>query len=412
MNLYTALFLGGGFLGLLVVLIFVALWITLATFQRIYNSVKVCPPLTEDECELVGLPKSLAYKARQIAEPPETDTTTTATPESGMTDVRMRESALFKYLPQMREKLAWAPLGNFPTPIHMCELPIPIEDDEEEEGEEDGAADHGESPESPTDLLEGEQSAAHRPRRVVRFMMKREDLSSSRYGGNKVRTLEHQLPCAVADLARRQIMRRQLLRNKRRAQREASRGRRGEGSDGEELSDAEEEGTGLGESRVFVFGAPGSNQCVAASAHALVTEAPVCSLWFADEAPARDNGLNLWSVLSFPFPFLPLFTLPVARRIASFMRLVWGRISYHPEAVPHKILCLGGANVTGALGHVGAALELAHQIEAGLLPEPRHIFLPLGSGCTTAGLSCGIAVAKVLGVGFKRPIDEMGGSWR
>eukprot|EP01127_Copromyxa_protea_P009993 TRINITY_DN2402_c0_g1_i4.p1 TRINITY_DN2402_c0_g1~~TRINITY_DN2402_c0_g1_i4.p1 ORF type:complete len:247 (-),score=54.95 TRINITY_DN2402_c0_g1_i4:41-781(-) len=66
----------------------------------------------------------------------------------------------------------------------------------------------------------------------------------------------------------------------------------------------------------------------------------------------------------------------------------------------------GGANVTGTLGHVAAALELAHQIENGETPEPDNIFLPLGSSCTSSGLVVGIALARKLGVGFKKPLSS------
>jgi len=66
----------------------------------------------------------------------------------------------------------------------------------------------------------------------------------------------------------------------------------------------------------------------------------------------------------------------------------------------------GGANPTGAIGQVGASLELAQQIEQGLVPEPENIFLALGSGCTTAGLILGIALARKLGIGFKQSIKN------
>lgn len=53
----------------------------------------------------------------------------------------------------------------------------------------------------------------------------------------------------------------------------------------------------------------------------------------------------------------------------------------------------GGSSALGALGHVGAALELAEQVERGELPAPRRIIVPLGSGGTTAGLWLGAAIA-------------------
>jgi hypothetical protein len=59
---------------------------------------------------------------------------------------------IFRHIPQLRGRVAFREIGeNFPTPIHKVTV--------------DG----------------------------VSFFVKREDLSSSAYGGNKVRTLQHQV---------------------------------------------------------------------------------------------------------------------------------------------------------------------------------------------------------------------------
>jgi D-cysteine desulfhydrase len=54
---------------------------------------------------------------------------------------------------------------------------------------------------------------------------------------------------------------------------------------------------------------------------------------------------------------------------------------------------IGGSTALGTLGHVNAALELVDQIEAGELPRPARVVVPLGSGGTTAGLALGFAIA-------------------
>ena len=64
--------------------------------------------------------------------------------------------ALFRAIPALAEKIAWRSLGAEITPIHKCTLTTPA----------------------------GEP---------VSFYVKREDLASPVYGGNKVRTLQHQL---------------------------------------------------------------------------------------------------------------------------------------------------------------------------------------------------------------------------
>jgi len=62
----------------------------------------------------------------------------------------------------------------------------------------------------------------------------------------------------------------------------------------------------------------------------------------------------------------------------------------------------GGSNAFGTLGYVDAALEIAAQVDAGDLPAPGTLVVPVGSGGTVTGLSIGLRLAgldtKVLGV--------------
>jgi D-cysteine desulfhydrase len=53
----------------------------------------------------------------------------------------------------------------------------------------------------------------------------------------------------------------------------------------------------------------------------------------------------------------------------------------------------GGTSPLGILGHVNAALELADQVDAGVLPMPSRVVVPLGTGGTAAGLALGFAAA-------------------
>ena len=55
----------------------------------------------------------------------------------------------------------------------------------------------------------------------------------------------------------------------------------------------------------------------------------------------------------------------------------------------------GGTSPLGMLGHVNAALELADQISRGEMPLPARVVLPVGSGGTAAGLALGFAIAKI-----------------
>jgi len=62
----------------------------------------------------------------------------------------------------------------------------------------------------------------------------------------------------------------------------------------------------------------------------------------------------------------------------------------------------GGSSAVGDIGFVSAAFELAEQIEAGVLPAPNEIYLPIGSGGSLSGLALGARLAglraRIIGV--------------
>jgi D-cysteine desulfhydrase len=82
-----------------------------------------------------------------------------------------------------------------------------------------------------------------------------------------------------------------------------------------------------------------------------------------------------------------------------------GRYWMQDGKAPYR-LGAGGSSVHGVLGYVNAGLELADQIRGGELPEPRTIFLPVGTGGTLAGLLLGLRLAgldsEVIGVVITR----------
>ena len=131
------------------------------------------------------------------------------------------KNLLFKYVPALKGKVAWREIGNYPTPVHKLE----IQDE-------------------------------------LSFYVKREDLSNSSYGGNKVRTLQHLIGSAEAFA---------------------------------------EKTPGA---RFMVTGSSGSNQCVAATVHGLKTSAlKMEAFWAMEDEPEMDNTLNMLSVLSYPVPW-------------------------------------------------------------------------------------------------------------
>lgn len=57
-------------------------------------------------------------------------------------------------------------------------------------------------------------------------------------------------------------------------------------------------------------------------------------------------------------------------------------------------IAAGGSTPLGVLGHVNAGLELVDQIESGVLPPPSSVVVPLGTGGTAAGLVLAFAIAR------------------
>ena len=185
------------------------------------------------------------------------------------------------------------------------------------------------------------------------LFIKRDDISSPVYGGNKVRTLE-----ALFGLAK-----------------------------------------ALGARRIFSTGAFGSNHALATALHApRVGLEPGVLLFPQPRAwPALEN---LRVTASYARFFLGL---------PHWLAFPWGmaRLSRRERRgdPPGFVMVPGGATPEGALGYVSAALELGLQVQSGLLPAPRAIVLGVGSTCTTAGLLVGLALAARLGIGF---VDSKG----
>jgi D-cysteine desulfhydrase len=180
--------------------------------------------------------------------------------------------------------------------------------------------------------------------------VKRDDLSSPIYGGNKVRTLE-----VLLGQARRE-----------------------------------------GARAAFSTGAYGSNHALATALHAPRVGLEAGAMLFPQpfSEAARENlevtatcvsrlvDLPHWSALPFG----------IAReRLAARRR---------GEGV--FVMVPGGATPLGALGYVAAGLELGMQVAEGVLPAPRAVYVGVGSTCTSAGLLIGLGLAARLGVGFER----------
>lgn len=171
-------------------------------------------------------------------------------------------------------------------------------------------------------------------RPTVSLWVKRDDLTSDLYGGNKVRKLERLLYDARARGAR----------------------------------------------RIVTVGAVGSH-------HVLAT-----GIW------AREQGMQLDAVVVPQLKTAHVLEnlradlgagvhiLPASTYLRAALRIL-ERICTGSYYIP-----VGGSSSLGTLAYVDAARELASQVRVGDLPEPDVVVVALGSGGTAAGLAAGFAL--------------------
>ena len=171
-------------------------------------------------------------------------------------------------------------------------------------------------------------------RDVDSLYVKREDLSSTVLGGNKVRSLEFLL------------------------------GRVCEGD------------------TVLTIGGEGSTHVLATAVHAARLGAKTIAVrWRHDmHSAAEEVGARATTECA------EVVTAP--NFVRAMLPLMTMRLTRAAQYIP-----LGGSTPLGTLGHVNAALELADQVERDELPLPGRVVVPLGSGGTAAGLALGFAIA-------------------
>jgi len=217
-------------------------------------------------------------------------------------------SPLATVFPALERRLDHVSLGQFPTPIERL---VPLE----------------------RELGRGQ------------LYVKRDDLSSPIYGGNKVRTLELLFADARARGAR----------------------------------------------EIFATGAFGSNHAVATVLHAPSAGLEPGAILFPQP--------RSWAALeNFRVTLGRAARLDVLRNIVLLPFAMW-----RARSAARVVMVPGGATPLGALGYVAAALELAHQVDRGELEAPAVVAIGVGSTCTSAGLLVGFTHAARLGIGFRTP---------
>ena len=166
--------------------------------------------------------------------------------------------------------------------------------------------------------------------------VKRDDLTSGIYGGNKVRKLEFILAHVLEKGCR----------------------------------------------TVIGIGGIGSNHCVANAAFCRELGLnPVAAL--VNQPLTGKVRRNL--LLNLHFGNEIVYGRSIARLLPKLLvRWLRDRSAY--------LMVPGGSNPLGTLGHVNALLELVEQVDRGELPEPDHIFVACGSAGTAAGLALGVGL--------------------
>ncbi len=183
-------------------------------------------------------------------------------------------------------------------------------------------------------------------RRVNRenLYIKRDDLSSLSYGGNKVRKLEFL------------------------------------------LADAQKRGV----RKIITSGGAGSNHALATALYAKQVGLRVILMLYQqpNSHSVRDNLLmDLYSEAELFHHDTYQEHLQAFEETVRHYEIADGRKFY--------IIPLGGSSPVGAIGYVNAGFELAEQIAAGEIPLPSRICLALGTMGTTAGLLLGLKAAGV-----------------
>jgi len=167
--------------------------------------------------------------------------------------------------------------------------------------------------------------------------IKYDNLTSSYYGGNKLRKLEYLLQCAIDRRAK----------------------------------------------CVATFGSVASNHALATALYAQRLDLGcTCLLSHQVETPAVVKVLRLLMQCGAE---IVRYGGSRASRIATMRRHVQGRRC--------RVIPLGGSSWLGTVGYVAAGLEFADQVRAGDIAAPARIYMATGTMGSAAGLALGLALA-------------------
>lgn len=198
---------------------------------------------------------------------------------------------------------------------------------------------------------------------IKSLWIKRDDLSGPLGGGNKVRKLEYMFAAAKQSKPM------------------------------DNAPDAGEER----QKTLFTIGPTGSNHVRATAVYGKAAGFRVECLLFK-QPPTEYSELNYQTICEHAAQ-----VYEVQRMSTMFARYTYERMKGFFGLGPERyFISAGGSSPLGSVGYVKAILELKSQIEADILPEPRFIFVPVGTCGTMAGLVAGVRLAglqsQVIGV--------------
>jgi 1-aminocyclopropane-1-carboxylate deaminase/D-cysteine desulfhydrase-like pyridoxal-dependent ACC family enzyme len=224
-------------------------------------------------------------------------------------------TVLFELLPALSGRVPWIALADLPTPV------------------------------------EGGGAVVRAANLSGELLLKRDDLSSPIYGGNKLRLLEHLLAEARQSGAR----------------------------------------------QVYSTGAVGSNFAIATALHAPTAGLEPGAICFPQPStPDAERShralLKRAQVVEVAhWSLLPVAAEGVRRRAQREGRSV-------------VVLSQARFSAEALLGYLAAGLELAKQVKEKACPAPARVVLPIGSAATSAGALAGLSLARKIGLWSGPPV--------
>ncbi len=202
--------------------------------------------------------------------------------------------------------------------------------------------------------------------RILNFeslWVKRDDLSGPLGGGNKVRKLEYMFAAASHDNTKKTL---------------------------------------------FTIGPTGSNHVRATAVYGKASGFRVECLLFK-QPPTAYSETNYRTICEHAAA-----VYEVDRMTTMFVRYAYEKLkTAFGVGEERYFIPAGGSSPLGSVGYVKAVSELKSQIEEGILPEPRFIFVPVGTCGTMAGLVVGVRLAGLKSdvVGIRVADQVVANSW-